>query len=394
MTKDQFKNFNGTAICECCGKKYSKDELPYQNLRLDGRLLRCRVCDWIYENKEKVDNSGLTGEKLYYVVHYLLFNKNQLINDIAEYLNMSIDDTIKIYNSLRIVNKIPTRVKCKCDQCGKDIYKKVYEYQHRKDHVFCSKECAYDYKRQHPKIGFDNPTCLKQLYKCDQCGKDFLIKRNLLLKTNRFGKPYKHFCCTDCANKYQSENYKGENAIRYGAVLTDEQKQHMIEGVIKSKTFDTGIQLLVNSYLEKLNINYFREEITGYYSVDNYLTDNNLYIEVMGDYWHCNPLLYNAESKLINHIQKKNIIKDKCKHTYVKNKTGKEILYLWEYDINNNPYLCEQLILHYTNLNGVIQNYHSFNWSIDNNQLILNDNIIIPYQDMTVGAYSDLLIDK
>ena len=32
--------------------------------------------------------------------------------------------------------------------------------------------------------------------------------------------------------------------------------------------------------------------------------------------------------------------------------------------------------------NGILENYHSFNYHIENNNLVLNKNIIIPYQDM------------
>ena len=36
----------------------------------------------------------------------------------------------------------------------------------------------------------------------------------------------------------------------------------------------------------------------------------------------------------------------------------------------------------YINNNGVLINYHSFNYSIKNNKIMLNDNIIIPFQDI------------
>lgn len=98
----------------------------------------------------------------------------------------------------------------------------------------------------------------------------------------------------------------------------------------------------------------------------------------MGDFWHCNPLKY---IDTFNPIQTKRIPKDKAKHTYIKNNHNIEILYLWEDDIYNRPYLCKRLIKQYIESKGILTNYHSFNYYIKNNKLLLNENVIIPYQD-------------
>lgn len=112
--------------------------------------------------------------------------------------------------------------------------------------------------------------------------------------------------------------------------------------------------------------------------MDNYLTDYNLAIEVMGDYWHCSPLKYTKDN--ISDMHKKRIRMDKAKHTYILRYFDIEILYLWESDILSNPKLCEGLINEYINKNGVLENYHSFNYHIENGHLSLNDQLIIPYQ--------------
>lgn len=106
---------------------------------------------------------------------------------------------------------------------------------------------------------------------------------------------------------------------------------------------------------------------------------NNLMIEVMGDFWHTNPLKYNKEN--LRDIQKKRIPRDKAKHTYIRNKYNIEILYLWENDIYNNIELCELLIKEYIKSNGNLKNYHSFNYIINDGEIVLNDEIIIPFQD-------------
>lgn len=91
-----------------------------------------------------------------------------------------------------------------------------------------------------------------------------------------------------------------------------------------------------------------------------------------------NPLIY-TDSNEINNMQKKDIDRDKSKHTYIKKYQGIEILYLWESDIKNNPLLCEELIKKYIESNGKLEEYNSFNFSFCDNNLKLNNNIIKPY---------------
>lgn len=114
-------------------------------------------------------------------------------------------------------------------------------------------------------------------------------------------------------------------------------------------------------------------------------------IEVMGDYWHANPLKYNSETRLINQIQQKTVLKDKQKRGYIKNHYGYPILNLWESDINNEPDKCRALIELFIKNSGYIDNYHSFNYSYGNGILILNDILITPYQEMSSDQYKYLL---
>ena len=102
-------------------------------------------------------------------------------------------------------------------------------------------------------------------------------------------------------------------------------------------------------------------------------------IEIMGDYWHATPLKYNLNN--LTEQQKKSIKQDRSKHTYVKKYEDIEILYLWETDINNNIDLCLSLINKYIDNNGILDNYHSFNYHLDNNTLVLNTSLIIPIQE-------------
>ena len=59
-------------------------------------------------------------------------------------------------------------------------------------------------------------------------------------------------------------------------------------------------------------------------------------------------------------------------------------LYLWEKDINENIDLCWLLIQKYIANNGILDNYHSFNYHLDQNILILNDILVIPFQEINL----------
>ena len=139
-----------------------------------------------------------------------------------------------------------------------------------------------------------------------------------------------------------------------------------------------------------MNIRYEREKRFDFYSCDNYLPDCNLIIEVMGDYWHANPNIYNDLGRKLNRVQRRTILKDKQKKSYIKRTERISILYLWESDIKKEPRKCEKLISEY--IKGLpLSDYHSFNYELLDENLVLSDNIITPYQCMSSIQYKHLL---
>jgi hypothetical protein len=132
----------------------------------------------------------------------------------------------------------------------------------------------------------------------------------------------------------------------------------------------TKPQLIINNLLDDMGINNEKEYDCKYYLVDNYLIDYDLMIEVMGNFFHCSPVMNLENSRKV-----KIIGKDKAKHTYIKRYKNIEILYLWEKDINENIDLCKTLIEEYIKNNGVLENYHSYNYYLENGELKLIDNL-------------------
>ena len=81
----------------------------------------------------------------------------------------------------------------------------------------------------------------------------------------------------------------------------------------------------------------------------------------------------------LNEMQKKDIARDKRKHTYILKYYDLQLLYLWESDILNEPEKCEQLIKLYIFKNGLLDDYQSYNYLFENEQLKLKHQTINPY---------------
>lgn len=249
-----------------------------------------------------------------------------------------------------------------CEICGKSFHASKKSTQR-----FCSIECQGEW--QSTQIGVDNPRFTQVKVTCDCCGKEYYMKKYKL-------DAFEHkFCSNDCRQKWYSEVFSQDEQWRE---ISRKRAVKILEN--KQKDTNTKPQQIINSVLDYMNISYINEQGFEYYAVDNYLNDYNLIVEVMGDFWHCNPTKYITEN--MKDIHKKRIPRDKAKHTYLKNKYNIEILYLWESDIYNNLDVCKSLIDKYIKNNGILENYHSFNYHLEDGNLILNDNIIVSYQDM------------
>lgn len=248
-----------------------------------------------------------------------------------------------------------------CEICGG-----IMHVSKKSEQKFCSIECQRIWQTQ--QVGVLNAKFIQEKTQCEYCGKEFFIQK---CKINN---GQSHFCSKECrqlwyANVWsQSEEWK------------EQDRKRMVESLKNYQAVTlTKPQVIINDLLNTNNIVYRNEESFIYYAVDNYLVDNNLIIEVMGDYWHSNPLKFDQ----INETQRKNIIRDKAKHSFLLNQYGIDVLYLWEKDILKNPKLCWLLIKSYIDNNGVLENYHSFNYFMEGDTIFLKDDLIIPYQEMS-----------
>ena len=396
MTKEAYENYGDKMVyCFCCGRTLNKYGVHPDRIRKDGTVKRCKTCDWIYRRGGIPSVDGFTEEQVKYALEFILMERSIYLNDLSAEMNLSMDDIIAIVNSLNVGNKRYV-IKSNCANCGKDVEEVVSVYTRNKD-LFCSSECYHQFRAKTLKRGKDSSFYNKILTNCTNCNKEIEVIPYNYNKTNRFGNNH-NFCSQECYWEYRAKYYVGEKSSRIHSTMSPEAKEKMrrssAERLRNVAHINSKIQLKVNNILDNNNINYEREYPMMYYSIDNFLVDHNLIVEVMGDYWHTSPLRYNEFAYKINKIQQKGLVKDKQKYTYVKNHYGIEILYLWETDINTDTELCEKLILKYIDNNGVLDNYHSFNWTVDNGVLKLKDSIVTPYQNMKTSEYADLLVDK
>lgn len=272
-----------------------------------------------------------------------------------------------------------------CDNCGKKFID--YESNHRQ---YCSRKCKYEY--------FSHKFDETKTKKCIGCGKEFRSKEKKLqycswecyryyIKQNSYsrnkrkcewcGKDYypkqrdQRYCSKDCGYKWYSEFKKTDEQME----LQTDKVLNLINSGRTNKAF-TKPHVIIDSLLEAEGINRSDEYNIKYYSIDIYLPDSKLMIEIMGDYWHTNPKTKYKECKSIP--QQQTVSRDKRKHTYVRNQYGIEILYLWESDIYYKIDLCKMLIAKYISNNGALDNYNSFNYTVQDGKLTLNEDIITP----------------
>lgn len=95
----------------------------------------------------------------------------------------------------------------------------------------------------------------------------------------------------------------------------------------------TEPERIFSEMLDELEVEYELQKVVGYKIYDFYIPSKNMIVEVDGDYFHGNPLIY--ESKDLNKMQLRNMRNDKYKEVLAKG-NGFILERVWEYDLKNN----------------------------------------------------------
>lgn len=134
--------------------------------------------------------------------------------------------------------------------------------------------------------------------------------------------------------------------------------EHYVANGIKSvlkqlKGLKTSIERRVDEELHKLGVEDYKYcKIIGGKQYD-FIIGKYILLEVHGDFWHANPLLYGDGDgkKPLTERQKFKQKRDIEKKEYAEN-NGYTIFYIWEHDINNGNFSVLHDILQYRRLKG------------------------------------------
>lgn len=336
-----------TVKCHTCAKKFQVKKYRLKNTK---RFFCCRECNTKWKRTDEYKNIHKNRKKKELVkVNCEYCNKTIFVKKKNKHYNFCDAKCRDRYNAEYIIKEMSkNKIKVKCFQCGNDKY--VHESVFKKNkNFFCCRKCYWQWRRENVPKGEDSPFYERISVNCSFCNKE--IKITNWSYTNR----KHHFCNPICYHKW---NMSGN-----------------------SKIFDpnTKPQIILNDIVNKLGIRYENEYFCDKYFIDSCLFHNNkkFFIEVNGTFWHADHRKYD---KISYEAQFKGILRDKEKRAFIKNQYNIDILYLWEFDIENNAALCEKLILKYIS-NSKLKNYHSFNYELIDGNIKLKDNVDTPYMD-------------
>lgn len=360
-------------LCNKCNKRNE----DYRGL--------CKVCDYKIRNKEKVqkflENHREWSEyELDIVLEYILYQKGDVINLLEDMLpRKTLSQIVDLIKDLHIGGRTPIKIELSCFSCGEKLIRPIGHFY--KERVYCSFECRDKYKTDY--LSGANSLWYKRIDTvCTNCQKEISVIPFEYNLRNEYGDTH-NFCSRECYCEYRSKYYVGEKHPMFGKPVSEENKQRIREQNIRliaegkmPQTMTKPHKAIYNLLVEN-KILCENEHSLQYHSIDIYLKDYNLMIEIMGDYWHGIPLKYQYDE--LNKQQLKSVKQDKSKHTYAKKYHNVEILYLWERDIKHRIELCHALIQTYIDNQGILDDYNSYNYDLINNGLILKEDVIQPY---------------
>lgn len=101
----------------------------------------------------------------------------------------------------------------------------------------------------------------------------------------------------------------------------------------KGKMTDTSIEIFVEEILKEKNIEYTPQKAVRFLNYDFYLIKENVLLEIQGDYYHVNPLLYKVPK---NRLQREGLEKNKNKEDIASSKDI-PLICIWELAIEKQP---------------------------------------------------------
>lgn len=401
--------------CDCCNKEFKVENYRFERL-LSGEyknLFCSKECSLKYNSENQPKNRKKPSEEK-------IIKKCECCGDEFKIIK-SRENRAKYCSEDCKRNASKTSKIVKCDNCGCDT-EKIQSVVSRNKNLFCSPECSNEFKikqgneerkceccdrsysvNKSSKQRFCSMECQSEwqskvligenannfdsnlpmherVVKCDWCNEDTIVKSPFKYKAIQNGA--RHFCSKECKQEWFAKDWSQQEEWKI------ESRERAVRTLSKQEKTMTSPQVVVNNLLDQMCVDYVNEYNCKYVSIDSYLIDYNLMIEVMGTYWHTDHRFYDE----INYqMQVDRIKNDKIKNKYIKNNHAIDILYLWEFDCNNVE-LIRQLINLYIKNKGVLENYHSFNYFINEDGVItLNNQFKTPYMEYEIEKLKDII---
>lgn len=274
-----------------------------------------------------------------------------------------------------------------CAWCGKGVEtfpSRIKRYEQRNSNFYCSAECKKEYWHKH-RIGKNNPKSINSAttVQCTQCGKEYNLPN--WHATRKGG----HFCSKKCKATWMGISFSGEGNPGFkkeshvdircpccGKIFSTRKSQierfnnnYCSRACSDSANLrsNTEPELFIRNFLQLSNISFEQQKvIANKFRVDFLLPDYQIIIEAQGDYWHANPLKYEA---VINKIQLKNTTRDKSKYNYL-TKCGYTVFGIWENDIKEDIQKAMKPVLKYIET-GEKPKITGFRFLYNNNEINL-----------------------
>lgn len=160
-----------------------------------------------------------------------------------------------------------------------------------------------------------------------------------------------HYNCKGQNGSFYGHHHTVKNKInqsnrmknRWVSASPSKKKQiikQLLKGLATQRSYVmTKPEKIIAHQLNLLNVKYTHNAPLYNKFLVDFLLENGLIIEVFGDYWHGNPLIF----KMLNNTQVKQQNKDKSRLSYLKS-CGRKVLVFWENDIKSNIDLIVDII--------------------------------------------------
>lgn len=239
-------------------------------------------------------------------------------------------------DKIEYFSKLMTRPICECGKCGKltKIGKRGARFFWKK--LACGLNIGvvkWSEKAKIDRVGKGNP-----MYGKESWNKGLTKETSSIIKEisdNMMGRTYSNETLNKMSEAAKSRLIHGHTGCLHSEYSKELMRQKTLQRIHNGdfKQTKTKPHIEMGNILKDLNMGYEEEVIVSNWTFDYFIPKYNIYIEVDGDYFHSNPLIYNngPETK----TQKRNHYRDKVKNHFCK--INNISLYrFWESDILKN----------------------------------------------------------